>query len=166
MEKRVFNFGELQVELMPPALTTMMSYRQTGFFSKEAGGQMFASLCPNLWRIESATGPRASDRRGRSFYWPDRAAEQEEINRHYAEGLEFVGDWHTHPERVPRPSGNDLRSVDNVVRESVHRLPGILMCIVGISERAEGLWLSLHRTNGSHSMPSGDRQKTRSLRSP
>jgi integrative and conjugative element protein (TIGR02256 family) len=139
-----FKFGDLTVVIVALALETMDSYRQTGFFKREAGGQMFARLQPKLWRIEVVTGPRRGDRRGRFHFWPDRKAEQEEIDRYYGEGLDFVGDWHTHPEDVPSPSRSDVRSVENVVRESIHDRPGILMCIVGRKTFPDGLWLSFH----------------------
>jgi integrative and conjugative element protein (TIGR02256 family) len=145
MGSLLFRFDELTVEITAAALATMASYRQTGFFKREAGGQMFARLQANLWRIEVATGPRRGDRRGRFHFWPDRKAEQEEIDRYFAEGLNFVGDWHTHPEDVPKPSSSDVASVENVVRESIHDRPGILMCIVGRKDPPEGIWLSFHK---------------------
>jgi len=147
MEELTYRFGGLKVEFADDALTTMVSFRQSGFFSREAGGQMFARLSQGHWKIEAATGPRRNDRRGRFHFWPDRMAEQEEINLFYKQGLEFVGDWHTHPEDVPRPSRSDIKSVENVVRESVHQLPGILMCIVGKKDPPQGIWLSFHAYN-------------------
>lgn len=149
MGQLVYHFGDLAVELSADALSTMLSHRQHGFFSKEAGGQMFATRSLNFWRIEAVTGPRSKDRRGHSFFHPDRTAEQEEIYRFYDRGLEFVGDWHTHPEKIPRPSRDDMKSVGNVVRESVHDLPGVIMCIVGQKDPPDGVWLSLHRRDGS-----------------
>ncbi|MGG6893675.1 Mov34/MPN/PAD-1 family protein [Rhizobium sp. BR 315] len=149
MRPLVYIFDGLEVELTPHALSMMISHRQTGFFSKESGGQMFATLSADRWRIEAVTGPRVGDRRGYNYFRPDRKAEQEEIYRFYDKGLEFVGDWHTHPENTPRPSGNDVTSIRNVVRESLHNLPGILMCIVGRKSPPDGLWLSLHRRDGA-----------------
>ncbi|WP_438748323.1 Mov34/MPN/PAD-1 family protein [Pararhizobium sp. O133] len=148
-EEYVYKFGDLAVELTPAALATMLSHRQRGFFSKEAGGQLFATLSRDRWCIEVATGPRRGDRRGRFHFWPDRKAEQEEITRFHERGLEFVGDWHTHPENSPTPSNDDMTSVANVVRESLHNLPGILMCIVGRRDPPDGLWLSYHCVNGA-----------------
>lgn len=154
MDELIYEFGNLKIELTPAALGVMIFHRQNGLFSKEAGGQMFATLSPNRWRIEAATGPRRGDRRGRYHFWPDRKAEQAEINRFYEQGLEFVGDWHTHPEISPHPSKNDMTSVQNVVRESLHSLPGILMCIVGRKDPPEGLWLSYHSVDGKMLEPS------------
>jgi len=148
MSPLVFMFGDLVVDILPEAISTMLHHRQQRFYARESGGQMFARLSENRWRIEVATGPRGGDRRGRFHFWPDRQAEQDEINRFYDRGLEFVGDWHTHPEDTPRPSRNDIKSVENIVRESFHSLPGILMCIVGRKNPPEGLWLSLHSSGG------------------
>lgn len=94
--------------------------------------------------IELATGPRQSDRRTRYGYVPDRKAEQEEINRMFAKGLLFIGDWHTHPERLPQPSHSDLRSIRNVFRASKHHLPAFLLLIAGTDPFPDGLCLSLY----------------------
>lgn len=78
---------------------------------------MFARLSGNLWRIKMIKGSRSADRRNRFHFGLDRRSGQDEINNFYDPGLEFVGDWHTHPEDLPRPSRNDIDSVNNVVRE-------------------------------------------------
>ena len=148
MSDCVFHFGVVDIEIAPEALATMMAHRQKRIFSSEAGGQMFARLTPGRWRIEVATGPRRGDRRGRFHFWPNRRAEQDEINEFYKKGLDFVGDWHTHPEDVPRPSPSDFQSVENVVQQSTHELPAMLMCIVGRAEPPRGLWMSLHFRDG------------------
>ncbi len=152
MASHSVHFGDLEVEITPEALATMLLYRQKRFYSSEAGGQMFARITPRKWRIEIATGPRSGDKRGRFHFWPDRKAEQDEINRFFQQGLDFVGDWHTHPEDNPRPSQPDIKSVENVVRESTHELPGFLMCIVGRRDPPKGIWLSLHYRDGRPSM--------------
>lgn len=109
---------------------------------------MFAIVRPGRWDVERATGPRKADLRSRFGFWPNRAAEQAEIFELHEQGLEFVGDWHTHPEKVPRPSDQDLQGIRSVVELSKHHLPGFLMCIVGLAPEHEGLWLSFHASNG------------------
>ncbi len=146
MEDVSYQFDELKVTFSARALETMMSYRQKGFFSREAGGQLFGSRRQKGWWIEVATGPKRGDKRGRFHFWPDRRAEQDEINELYREGLEFLGDWHTHPEDLPKPSNSDITSIENVVRASEHSLPGILLCIMGRRDPPEGLWASFHRS--------------------
>lgn len=145
MDEVSFKFDDLDVVFGVRALDTMMSYRQKNFFSKEAGGQLFGNRHRKNWLIDVATGPRRGDKRGRFHFWPDRRAEQAEIDLLYREGLEFLGDWHTHPEDIPRPSNSDITSIENVVRASEHSLPGILLCIVGRLDPPDGFWVSFHR---------------------
>lgn len=64
-------------------------------------------------------------------------------------GLDYVGDWHTHPEDVPTPSSDDLLSIAEVVRRSTHHLPGFLLLIVGRKPFPNGLWASFHALGGT-----------------
>jgi integrative and conjugative element protein (TIGR02256 family) len=126
-------------------------YRQKHWYQREAGGQLFAQLSQSRIVVEEATGPRRTDRRTRTSYVPDRAAEQREINTRHAEGLHYVGDWHTHPETYPGPSGVDIASISESVRKSMHALNGFLLVIVGQSEPPDGLLVTVHDRFGSYS---------------
>ncbi|HEU0080609.1 MAG TPA: Mov34/MPN/PAD-1 family protein [Candidatus Paceibacterota bacterium] len=124
------------------ALRTISTYRQCGFFSKEAGGQLFAEIENGVMRIVDATEPRKKDRRGKFSFWPHRPTEQTEIKERFKKkGLHFVGDWHTHPESTPSPSGSDARSIAETMRQSRHTLPGILLVIIGTLELPDGLYV-------------------------
>lgn len=140
----VATFDRVTVRFDPVALKMFDAYRQKGWFQREAGGQLFADIKGEIWHVVAATGPRAADRRGRFHFWPDRIGEQKEIDQHYSAGLEYVGDWHTHPERVPTPSQDDIVSIENVVRKSTLHTPGLLLCIVGLAAFPGGLHVSFH----------------------
>ena len=60
-------------------LSHFRKHRQTRFFHREAGGQLFAILDGASIVVIEATGPRKSDYRTRRSYVPDRKAEKEEI---------------------------------------------------------------------------------------
>lgn len=119
-------------------------HRQKRWYQREAGGQLFARLSVSRIVVEEATGPRRTDRRTRTSYTPDRAAEQREIDTHHAAGLHYVGDWHTHPEKFPSPSGLDIASISESARKSTHGLNGFLLVIVGQAEPPGGLVVSAH----------------------
>ena len=123
-------------------------YRQKRWYQREAGGQLFARFSASRIVVEEATGPRRTDRRTRTSYVPDRAAEQREIDSRHADGLHYVGDWHTHPEPVPGPSGLDVASISESVRKSTHALNGFLLVIVGQAEPPGGLLVSAHDRHG------------------
>lgn len=130
--------------------------RQIRWWQSEAGGQLFARLTPPIIEIVEATGPRRTDRRGRTYYEPDPQAEQREIEARHRQGLHFVGDWHTHAERCPEPSGRDLASISESVRQSRHSLNGFVLLVVGLDPAPAGLHLSIHDgTSGYRLHPEG-----------
>ena len=124
----------------------LKAHRQLRWFQKEAGGQLFATFEGKRIVVREATGPRPSDKRSRWSYKPDRAAEQAEINVCFGRGLHFIGDWHTHPEGKPHPSGCDQRSIRDTVSSSSHQLNGFLLVLVGKDEPPDGLHVSIHST--------------------
>jgi integrative and conjugative element protein (TIGR02256 family) len=119
-------------------------HRQLRFWSREAGGQLFAQFSPKRVSVTHITGPRRTDRRGKRHYLPDRAAENAEIAAMYAKDLHFVGDWHTHAEKIPTPSTVDLASLADSVTKSRHQLLGFCLVIVGQAEPPSGLHVSFH----------------------
>lgn len=120
------------------------AYRQTRFWQREAGGLMFARIVGNVITIEEATGPRPTDRRSRYCYQGDRCAEQQEIDQRHPLGLHYIGDWHTHPEPKPNPSGSDDRAMISRINASKHQLKGFLFVIVGTASFPVGLRLIVH----------------------
>lgn len=119
------------------------AHRQTRLDNTEAGGQLFAEI-GDVTTIRRATGPRKWDRRGRFFYFPNKILEASEIRTMYRQGLHFVGDWHTHPEKIPTPSSTDIQNIRRCYKESRHQLLGFMMVIVGLAPFPEGLSVSFH----------------------
>ena len=128
-----------QLTFSDAVVSHLENRRQLRFWQAEAGGLLFARLSAEEVFIEAATGPRRTDRRTRNTYFPDRAAEQREINNLHSEGLSFVGTWHSHPEPVPRPSGVDLHSLAESFRLSTHHLNAFVLAIIGQRPAPEGL---------------------------
>lgn len=119
-------------------------WRQLTPGMSEAGGQLFGAVEEKCIKLILATGPRRSDRRGRFFFIADRLAERREIGSLHKSGLHYFGDWHTHPQAVPTPSGTDLASMADLFARSKHELNAFLMVIVGTSGFPDGLHVSLH----------------------
>lgn len=118
-------------------------HRQSRWWHREAGGQLFARFTLPDIVIERATGPRRRDWRSRCAYRPHRASEQREIAEQHRRGLHFVGDWHTHPESVPAPSERDMISMSEMVTQSRHALNGFVLVIVGTEPAPRGLFVSI-----------------------
>ncbi|WP_426434063.1 Mov34/MPN/PAD-1 family protein [Bradyrhizobium genosp. P] len=131
-----------------PVVETFSKHRQLRFWQREAGGQLFGRFHASRIEVVEATGPRRTDRRTRTSYVPDRRAEQREIDDRFGLGLHFLGDWHTHPERIPLPSNPDVTSLDDTVRRSAHAMLAFVLVVVGQLPAPEGLHVSLFRGDG------------------
>lgn len=128
-------------------LDHFVKWRQLGPKMPEAGGQLFGEVEGQSIKVKLATGPRRSDRRGRFFFIADRLAERREISTMHKSGLHYFGDWHTHPQSIPTPSGTDLSSMADLFARSKHELKALLMVIVGTAGFPDGLHVSIHETS-------------------
>lgn len=146
-ERMRFTDGKtITIRFEEDAIACFDRYRQIKSSDAEAGGQLFARYSEDEVLVCKATGPKENDKRGRFFFLPNRKSERAEIIRNHEDRLHFVGDWHTHPEAVPRPSWEDLTSIQNCYRESKHSLRYFVMIIVGTANFPEGLSVSIHNS--------------------
>ncbi len=121
--------------------------RQDPPLSPEMGGQLFGIFNGNITTICCATGPREIDKRGRFFFHPARWLERHDIKKKFNQGLHYIGDWHTHPERCPTPSLKDIGSMEDCFHRSEHELNSFILVIVGYAEPPQCLWVSAHNSN-------------------
>lgn len=135
--------GGASIVITDQAITTMDQFRQTSSFQKEAGGQLFGHFDGSRTVVVEATRPKWLDRHGRTIFRPNRWLQHREIRDRYRRGLHFVGDWHTHPEKIPYPSNEDLQNMTECFERSVHELHAFIMIIVGTALSPEGLHVSL-----------------------
>lgn len=124
-------------------LSHFSRHRQLRFWQSEAGGQLFARFTGKTINIVKATGPRKPDWRTRFFYFAHRPSEHSEIHALFNEGLHFVGDWHTHPEKIPKPSKLDIQTYYETFRMSKHALAGMVFVIVGQEPSSAGLYIGI-----------------------
>lgn len=136
-------------------LDHFFEWRQLDPKTPEAGGQLFGMVEGKCIYVKLATGPRRSDRRGRFFFIADRLAERREISKLHKSGLHYFGDWHTHSQSIPTPSGTDISSMADLFARSKHELNAFLMVIVGTGEFPDGLHVSLHECSAWSKLLSG-----------
>lgn len=77
-------------------------------------------------------GPRAVHERDR--YAPDHAYHTTEIARVYAStsgGVDYLGDWHTHPGAAPYMSRKDVATLRRIAGAKAARAPRPVMLILG-----------------------------------
>jgi hypothetical protein len=80
---------------------------------------------------------------------PNRLLQRREIKSKHADGLHFVGDWHTHRELCAEPSGDDLANQQDCFRRSKHDLSAFVLVIVGITPPPKGWYVALVSAEGA-----------------
>jgi integrative and conjugative element protein (TIGR02256 family) len=143
LEAEVGQSGQKLI-LLPAVLAHLLHHQQRGLKFAEAGGQLFGRTQDQCILIEEATGPRMVDGRSRYRYRPNRRREQAEIDEKFRMGLRFFGDWHTHPEPIPKPSTTDILSMQDCYRRSIHQLGAFVLLIVGTSQLPQAIHGSLY----------------------
>jgi len=141
------------IEFTGNALDTLWRYRQHKFFACERGGLLYARFLGVTTRVEVASGPLRARSAGRYHLDSHRPSEQRDVDKHFKMGLHFVGNWHTHPEKVPVPSKTDYRRIESNFYASVHELKGLIMVVVGLEAFPAGLSVIVQSANGPFAAP-------------
>ena len=107
------NGGRFQIN--PGALTAMLRYTQDAPEKTEAGGVLLGRhiLETNDIIVDRITEPMLGDRRSRFRFFRARRRHQDVIDQVWRESngtCTYLGEWHTHPEATPTPSGRDYRT--------------------------------------------------------
>lgn len=139
----VEKIGGPAIILTESVLSVMQKYRQIKPLAKEAGGQLYAKFEGVDTLILEATKPKILDSRTRYRFKPNNILQRFEIYNKYREGLHFVGDWHTHPEKYPFPTNKDINYMNNHFHLSFRKFRAFVMIIIGTEPEPQGLHVAL-----------------------
>ncbi len=140
------------LELSNSVIAHLTKYQQLNEHQPEAGGQLFGHFKDDTTVVIKATGPRKSDRRQRFSFRPNRKAERLEVFWLHRKGFHYVGDWHTHPQKIPTPSATDIESMTDSFSKSKHQLTGFTMVIVGTAEPPDGFYVGICNGNSCRAL--------------
>lgn len=104
------NFGSLLV-IMPSVLNKLLSYRQIDVLKKESAGVLIGERRESHIVVHEISEPGEGDIRRRCFVdrrGPHHQAAVDEAFARSSGALQYLGEWHTHPEDQPTPSATDL----------------------------------------------------------
>lgn len=94
-----------------PLLHAVFAWRQNSSDAPEAGGILLGLRRGDHVHVRGLTQPGPDDRRSRTSFHRARAFHQEQALQQWrASGgmTDYLGEWHTHPESAPTPSGTDI----------------------------------------------------------
>lgn len=127
------------VKLAAPVMEVLHRARQVGPDILEGGGLLLGRLverCDDIL-IDEATEPTSNDQRRRFSFRRARRPAQERVDAAWKESQQtrnYLGEWHSHPERDPTPSSHDKRDWKRISREAAYEQQSLVFVIVGYDE--------------------------------
>lgn len=118
------------VLIHPECMERMSRYTTGPEHELEAGGIFLGSYRGPHIEISAITEPKPGDRRGRYVFDrsdPGHQTAAKSAWRKSSRTTTFTGEWHTHPEDVPTPSGIDLRTWRDLMKKSKEPLVFIIL---------------------------------------
>lgn len=115
-------------------------FRQNNNSKPESGGILLGLRRGTHMEISLATSPFKEDVQSRyRFFRKDQQHEQvARENWKKSNGyIDYLGEWHTHPENIPEPSSIDIAGWKTKARQNKHGF--FLGIIIGIT----GIWVGL-----------------------
>ncbi|WP_256594425.1 Mov34/MPN/PAD-1 family protein [Pseudomonas sp. RIT411] len=103
--------GRFLIHVRPCVLSVFEAYVQRNTSDPESGGILLGIVHGSHLELVHATPPFPTDRRTRYSFDRDLEGHTEIADQlwHESKGIiRYVGEWHTHPEIIPSPSGIDL----------------------------------------------------------
>lgn len=109
----------------------LIKNQQRHTWNAEAGGQLFGEVSTHSITITHATGPYPKDDRGPRHYRSHPQSAQRELSRQNRLGNTYLGEWHTHAEKIPKISQDDVNAMQRILTHSDLAINGLLLVIVG-----------------------------------
>lgn len=119
------------------AIHKMMKYCQRQG-RNESGGILLGRVRDNYseFIITDISEPCIKDKSGRCYFIRNKENAQMIINKNWKQSsgqINYLGEWHTHPEYNPTPSFIDKRLLSQCLKKNEYPFNGLFMIIVGIN---------------------------------
>jgi integrative and conjugative element protein (TIGR02256 family) len=130
------------LEISDDAIQVLIRFQQLRHNQTEAGGMLLGRLIDGTedMVVDEATIPAPSDKRKRFSFFRGKDNAQRQVVAAWVKSCHtrnYLGEWHSHPEDHPSPSGVDISNWQKIVAKSLFEQDTLVFLIVGrISVRA------------------------------
>jgi integrative and conjugative element protein (TIGR02256 family) len=134
--------GDYMVILGENVSSVLKNYIQDELHKNEAGGILLGSLVGKTIYVIKASVPNIFDKATRTSFIRDKDIAQIIVDYEFENSggkMFYLGEWHTHPEDNPTPSGQDKKMTIEQFNKSRLPQPFSLMIIQGI----KGIYIAL-----------------------
>jgi integrative and conjugative element protein (TIGR02256 family) len=129
-------------------LQRLVLFRQLSPSAPEAGGILLGYRRGQHTHVSDATVPTKRDVQRRFAFFRHATDHQRVATRRWKQSgeiMDYVGEWHTHPEDDPSPSGVDLRHWSEIAQAAARPMVFLIVgrssnwCGAGLQHRLEQL---------------------------
>lgn len=132
----------IDIKITRSALAVIEKYKQITKKSKESGGILLGQVKDKEVYILKITTPNKFDRAARYSFDCNKDAAQVIINYEFINSGQrtiYLGEWHTHPENYPNPSGIDKKMIIKQYFKNKLNEPFLILVIQGL----KGLYVAI-----------------------
>lgn len=133
---------KIEISITRSALNLIEKFKQSSKKANEAGGILLGQVTNEKVYILKVTTPNKFDKASRYSFDCNKDAAQVIINYEFINSGQktiYIGEWHTHPENYPNPSGVDKRMIDNQYFKNKLNEPFLILIIQGL----KGLYIAI-----------------------
>lgn len=121
------------VVFAPDVLRVFKNYRQRFFWQPEGGGILLGRRRGKHLEVTFATEPGLKDRRSAFSFVREADGHAELAEQAWRQGekqIDYLGEWHTHPQRVPTPSFIDRQEWGKLTLQRFKLTPILTVSLV------------------------------------
>lgn len=137
---------DCEIYISDSAYNIMSRFIQDDQKKLESGGILIGQIKGNNVYIQKVTIPNQFDKATRNSFTRNKETAQIILNHEVVNSqntITYLGEWHTHPEANPTPSGQDLKMIKEQYSLGKLNLPFVILIIRGISD----IFVSIYMEN-------------------
>jgi integrative and conjugative element protein (TIGR02256 family) len=150
MEIKIDNYI---LTLSAEALQILDSYIQRKLNDPESGGIILGKITAEHIQVQRLSIPTELDKCSRTHFERHRLSAQIVINYEHANSygqVTYLGEWHTHPEDHPTPSGIDMKMIKQQFVQNKNNTEFLLLLIQGRKSLFAGIINKEGSVRGGH----------------
>ncbi|WP_134087780.1 Mov34/MPN/PAD-1 family protein [Olivibacter sp. XZL3] len=144
-----FKIDRYDILLHAEAVAILERFTQNKSALPEAGGIILGKIIEGQVNITKLSVPTSLDKRSRFNFERHKHSAQIILEYEFYNSngqTVYLGEWHTHPEPFPSPSGTDLKMIQSQFRNNLLKTDFLILMIKG----TKGIYLRVVDLKGYH----------------
>tara|TARA_R110002050_G_scaffold20348_1_gene57653 strand:- start:42441 stop:42914 length:474 start_codon:yes stop_codon:yes gene_type:complete len=139
--------GNYEIKITEDVLVLLSKFKQIKRKQPESGGILLGQILNKTIYVTRISFPSKKDKSSRFSFWRNKDSAQIIIDYEFLNSNQktiYIGEWHTHPEELPNPSGTDVKMINDQYEKNKLNEPFLIQYIQG----TKGFYLALLEPDG------------------